>query len=243
MRTTFTMFRRKRKGVSTILGTLIFIGILFTSVIPMMLVMNQADTLYEQKKLEIGRFDEERAREQADVYVYPTDGLSSPYLTIKVTDRCELAMRIVRIWINDTIYSVDFLVQSMESKDLGSYFVDPKNGSEYDIEVTSERGNVYENGGGTMYYDYDHWVVDALMINVLISSPGVVFKIEVSKGGVPIEGSPAMVWKIGGSAFKSFVVPSNGIYKVIVKKGANIIHDENVEINWPAGPPIIWVYS
>jgi hypothetical protein len=242
------MFRRKRKGVSTILGTLIFIGILFTSVIPMMLVMNQADTLYEQKKLEIGRFDEERAREQADVYVYPTDGSTSQYLTIKVTDRCELAMRIVRIWINDTIYPADFLVLSMESKDLGSYNVDPKNGSEYDIEVTSERGNVYENGGGTMSYIDDHWVVENLLINVLISESGVVFKIYlyIKEGESWTQIDYVQVWKIGGSAFKCFDVTGRGSphdYKVTVKRGSSIIHEEEVLMNWPAGPPVIWVYS
>jgi hypothetical protein len=31
------------------MGTLIFIGIMFTSVVPMLLIMKQADTIYEQK--------------------------------------------------------------------------------------------------------------------------------------------------------------------------------------------------
>ena len=42
-------FRRKRRGVASILGTIIFIGIMFTAIIPMYLVMKQADTLYESK--------------------------------------------------------------------------------------------------------------------------------------------------------------------------------------------------
>ena len=49
MSITATLPIKKRKGVSTILGTLIFIGILFTSVIPMLLVMKQADTIYTKK--------------------------------------------------------------------------------------------------------------------------------------------------------------------------------------------------
>ena len=48
-----------RKGVSTILGTLIFIGILFSAVIPMMLTMKQADIIMEQEKLELQRIDDE----------------------------------------------------------------------------------------------------------------------------------------------------------------------------------------
>ena len=60
-----------RKGISTILGTLIFVGILFSSVVPMLLVMNQADTLYEQKKFEQEREDDRRDMEELQMYVYP----------------------------------------------------------------------------------------------------------------------------------------------------------------------------
>ena len=38
-----------KKGVSTILGTLIFMGIIFSAYIPMTLVMKQADNIYEQE--------------------------------------------------------------------------------------------------------------------------------------------------------------------------------------------------
>jgi archaellum component FlaF (FlaF/FlaG flagellin family) len=243
MRTTRIMCCKGRQGVSTVLGTLIFIGILFTSVIPMYLVMNQADTIYEQRKLEMERFDDERSREEMDVYVFPTEGESSDNLTVKVYNRCELAVKIVRIWINDDFVSTDDVVQSMTELELGSYNVTPQEGSEYDIIVTTERGNIFESGSGPLAYQDGHWIVENRMINVLISAPGVVFKIYVTINGTDIDGSPAQVWKIGGSAFKSFTVESNGDYNVKVKRGANIIHDENVTMNWPEGPPVIWVYS
>ena len=54
--------RCKRKGASTILGVLIFIGILFTAVIPMQLVMNQADMYYDRKIKGMEASDKERAR-------------------------------------------------------------------------------------------------------------------------------------------------------------------------------------
>lgn len=246
MRTTRIMCCKGRRGVSTVLGTLIFIGILFTSVIPMYLVMNQADTIYEQRKLERERFDDERSREAMDVYVFPTEGESSENLTVKVYNRCELAVKIVRIWINDAFVSTDTVVQSMTELELGSYNVTPQEGSEYDIIVTTERGNIFESGSGPLYFMDGHWLVENLLINVLISSSGVVFKIYVMlPNGTAHNDSPAQVWKIGGSAFKSFDVtsPGKGTYNVKVKRGANIIHDENVTMNWPEGPPVIWVYS
>lgn len=243
MCTTRIMSCKKRKGVSTVLGTLIFIGILFTSVIPMMLVMNQADTIFEQKKLEIQRADEEHAREQIVVYVYPTGVTAPGNLTVMVENRCEMSVKIVRIWINDTIHSKEYIVQSMNEQVLDSFNVSPpedKN-STYDIRVTTERGNVFEAGSGPITYDGWGWVIENLMINVLISSPGIVFKIYLS--GPSNYTDYAQVWKIGGTAFKSFIIPENGDYTVTVKRGSQIIHEEVVNMNWPDGPSILWVYA
>ena len=47
MRIIRMLSRKRRRGTASILGTIIFIGILFSSVIPMYLVMRQADTIYE----------------------------------------------------------------------------------------------------------------------------------------------------------------------------------------------------
>lgn len=103
-----------------------------------------------------------------------------------------------------------------------------------------------ESGSGTLVYQDGHWVVENLFINIMISSPGVVFKIYVTlPDGEPHPESPALVWKIGGTAFKSFDVtsPGAGTYNVKVKKGSKFIHDENATLNWPDGPPAIWVYA
>ena len=47
MSTTHTS-QTSRKGMTTILGTLIFISIFFTAIIPMQLVMLQTDTIESQ---------------------------------------------------------------------------------------------------------------------------------------------------------------------------------------------------
>lgn len=245
MRTTSIMCRRKRKGVSTILGTLIFIGILFTSVIPMLLVMNQADTIYEQKKLERGRLDEERARENLYVIVYPTGEAAPDNLTIIVENTCELTVKIVRIWINDTVHNKESIVKSMSPLTLGSFDVSPPAGknSTYDVRVTTDRGNVFESGSGPIVYDGSFWIVETKMINVLISASGIVFKIYVT--GPNDYDEYAQVWKIGGTALKTFDITENGngVYTVTVKRGNNILHEEDVTMEWPDGPSVLWVYA
>ena len=59
MHTRHTMCRKKRLGISSILGTIIFVGILFSVYVPMTLVMKQADNIYERKihEAKIGDFD------------------------------------------------------------------------------------------------------------------------------------------------------------------------------------------
>jgi hypothetical protein len=245
MRTTSIMCRRKRKGVSTILGTLIFIGILFTSVIPMLLVMNQADTIYEQKKLERGRLDEERARENLYVIVYPTGEAAPDNLTIIAENTCELTVKVVRIWINDTIHDKESIIKSMSPLPLGSFDVSPPAGknSSYDVRVTTDRGNVFESGSGPLVYDGWDWDVETKMINVLISASGVVFKVYVT--GPNGYDEYAQVWKIGGTALKTFDITENGngVYHVTVKRGSKTIHEEDVTMEWPDGPSVLWVYA
>ena len=232
-----------RRGMSTVLGTIIFIGLLFTTIVPMQLVMKQADTMFEQKKLEVGRRDEEQSRENINVYVYPTGDSAPDNLTVKVDNICELNVKIQRVWINDTIHVQEDIIHSMNTQNIGSYDVDPKNGSSFDIRVTTERGNVYEASSGAIIHDGMGWEVDEKFINVLISSAGTVFKVYVT--GPNDYSEYAQVWKIGGTAFKAFdiTMSGNGEYHVVVKKGSNIIHEEDVLMEWPDGPSVLWVYA
>jgi hypothetical protein len=235
-----------RRGVSTILGTIIFIGILFTSVIPMLLVMKQADTIYEQNILEAERKDDEHSREEIYVYVYPTGESAPDNLTVKVKNGCEMVVEIIRIWVNDEIHSLDEPIMAMTERVLGSFDVGPIEGTTYDIMVTTKRGNVFESETGPISYEEGIWTVEIKMINVLISSTGTVFKIYVTlPNEQPHPSSPATVWKLGGSAFKSFDITSNGNgdYNVQVKKGSKVIHNENVTMNWPNGPAVLWVHT
>ena len=95
------LFRRRigcGRGVSTILGTIIFIGIMFTSVIPMMLLMKQADVVLEQEKLEIVRRDDEGDRESLELY--PIPDLAGTHVNVTILNTCETSIDIIRIWIS-----------------------------------------------------------------------------------------------------------------------------------------------
>jgi hypothetical protein len=242
---------KNKAGTASILGTIIFIGIMFSAIIPMYLVMNQADTVFEQEKHEIANLDEERAMENIIVYAYPKENLTSPFITVKMKNECSLNVEGVRVWINNNNYSISVNLDPSQEITIDHYNVNPQSGETYDVRVTTERGNVFECSSGLLSYSDTGWEVETQVINVLISSPGVVFKVSVywedgEDNWLELPISPAQVWKIGGSAFKSFDVtnyelPEN--FKVVVKRGSNIIHEEIVTMEWPDGPSVVWVYA
>jgi len=242
--TTHTTIRRRR-GVASLFGTLIFIGILFTAVIPMYLVMNQADVIFEQEKHSVAQLDDEKDREDLYFYVYPD---LSDDLMVVVENKCAMSVKVVRVWINEEIQVESTLLATMETVELGPYDVSLVVGSTYDVRVTTERGNVFESGSGELEYGESGWVVESKLINVMVSASGIVFKIYLYKweDSSWVEKDWAQVWKIGGSAFKPFEVTEygNGEYRVVVKRGSATIHDEeDLMMEWPNGPSTLWVYS
>ena len=80
------------KGTSTILGTLIFVGIIFTSFIPMMLVMKQADTIYDMNKYEMEKVMLEFLAKDINVLVCTTiieSGLDIPDANTIIINRAD----------------------------------------------------------------------------------------------------------------------------------------------------------
>ena len=245
----------RRRGISSILGTIIFVGIMFTAVIPMFLVMNQADTFYEKAKFEVGWLDEDKRREDIHVYVFPTpdytppSGLSS--LTVRVENRGELLVRVVRVWVNDNPIESDSSVQAMSRIDMDPFDFLAEPDSSYSIKVTTDRGNEFASDSGTIkYLGGGEWETGMLVINVLIYyAPGGVYEIEVKQGsesGDHIIGSPYILHKSSGSAFTYFDVSyldSPNTYHIKITRGSDVIYKKLVDINWPVGPPVVWVFA
>ncbi len=165
-----------RRGTSTILGTLIFIGIMFTAVIPMFLVMNQADTFYEKSKFEVGRFDEERVSEDVYFYVSPSFEGDDPSLTLYVNNRGEYAVKIMRVWINDTLEDVNCIIPPISNIDLGPFtdlkVPDTSKPTSYQIMVVTDRGNIISSISGNPIYDStDGWTMNYFTIYIMMSKP------------------------------------------------------------------------
>ena len=241
-----------RRGTSSILGTLIFVGIMFTAVIPMLLVMNQADTLHEMRKHELEILDNERLSEDLHVYVFPAEDPSD--LTLRVENRGDFTAKIVKTWINEDSYLEDFIVQPMavHNKILEDYFI-PENGKYYFIKVTTDRGNIFTSDSGSVFCNSGgNWECELFTINFLISYPeGGKFDVVVSYGdneiiGVPVDGGVFEIHKSAvGSAYDFLhVYDSPRKYHIRITKNDGLeIYSRFKDLEWPGGPSVIWVFA
>lgn len=247
MRTTRIMFRKGRRGVSTVLGTLIFIGILFTSAIPMYLVMKQADTIFTQKIHEMESRDEERAREEVDAYAYPIEETSNQ-LKVRVENKGGIPVKVVRVWINDAYHAQNDIIPSMEKRFLGPFNVSLQSNSSYAVTITTERGNVFASIAGTLYYADGTWYTPSFGICVNIAN-------IVGKYRIKVANQTWSVWYNStgndfGDVIRWFEVDTQKTYTVTIKKhkgGSNWVDlpgtPVNVVIQWPDGTPIVYVYA
>jgi len=244
-----------RKGVSTILGTLIFIGILFSSVVPMMLTMKQADIIMEQEKLELQRSDDEKSREVLEAYAYPK---GADKLEVLVESKSEFPITISHVWINNSMIEESHTVYPMDEEIIGSYNVTliEEVNSTFKVKLTTSRGNSFENLAGDIRYDGDDWMTEMLGIYVVIDSDGGGFwgfgqyRCTVTNSTTYSENDTSSITFGSCSFFFDTTLAGAGEYHVVVEKKTgwwwgtwNIVYEEDVDINWPNGPPIIWVFT
>ncbi len=177
----------RRRGISTILGVIIFVGIMFTAVIPMFLVMNQADILHEIRKVEVGRLDEEHAMEDIYFYLKPTVVNNEPILTLKISNRGELAVRIKRVWVNETLREdFDCIIPPISDMDLelGNLIVpDPLESVIYHVMAVTDKGNIFSPTSGIPSYNplTEAWTMDDFTIYIMMAQPTNSLHIQVEK--------------------------------------------------------------
>lgn len=237
-----------RKGVSTVLGLMLCIGVLFSSIIPMQLVMQQADNVAERKKKLVESLDVETSREELLATVYPNPSNYSE-LMAHAQNRGDVNVKIVRIWVNDEYTPQSEMIAAKDTEVLGPIPVALQNGTFYLLEVTTERGNVFRSYTGSVYYSDGTWYVSALSITVNILNNQGQYRIWVKNSTQHEVG----YWDSGGivhdDILQSFEVDEAGVYTVIMKKKVSGVYKElsaspaTVQITWPVGPPVAYVYG
>jgi archaellum component FlaF (FlaF/FlaG flagellin family) len=239
------MFSRRRRGVSTILGTIIFIGIMFTSVIPMMLVMKQADTMYTQKVHEMEARDDERSGEIITINAYPVNN-NSDQLKVEVENIGVVSVKIIRVWINDQSYSENAVIKTGDTSDIGPYAVTLENDTSYSIKVITERGNSFASACGVLYYTDGYWFTPSIGIHVLVLNWFGKYQIRVYNGSwTSPDPYTTQGVDIGDINWTEVNMTKDGPYWVEVKKKVGGSFQDvpstpvPVYITWPGGSPVI----
>jgi len=150
---------RSRSGISTILGTLIFVGILFTSAIPLFMYVNQVNSYYNKTVTELNRFDQQRGEEDLEVYAYPVFPNDTATLNIFIRNRCTLTITIMRAWVNDTtpIPTGGLPLQLSGMSDVTIEGIQIPSVGDFDVWLVTTRGNVFASLTNTLQINGTSW--------------------------------------------------------------------------------------
>ena len=229
-----------RRGTASIFGTIIFVGIIFTAVIPMFLFMRQADTFFEKAKFEVDRLDEERAREEIYFHLETEIVLSEPIITLKISNRGELLVKIIRVWINDEPRTVDYLLPPISQSEFELVdLIDPESEDpvSFSLMIVTDQGSIFAPYSANPTYnpvlggswEHDFYRIFVMMTNLesqlhifvtLVDPPEVCFDYDVDNN------QPG--YRIS--------VPAPGQYQVVVTKllgmpNEEVLIDTTVEVS------------
>jgi hypothetical protein len=241
--------------MATILGMLIFIGVMFTCVIPLFLYVNQVNSIYDQAVVEMRNIDHDRLVEKIDVYVYPINQ-SSSNVNVFAKSKSPFSVDILRVWINDDYFNVSLQVPGMgwnisESLNIGEML--PTEGTKsFKGQVTTSRGNTFSSLTGSLYYTAGvGWSSGGtLSIYVLIfsySSGTSKFQVTVTDVSPPptvVYDEQVVLLGFTEGYILKVDVPQPGTYRVTVtEEGEGLCADEDVQINWEAPSTCVYAYG
>lgn len=229
---------------------LIFIGVLFTCVIPLFLHVNQVNSVYDQTVVDMKRFDENREEERIDVYAYPLS-TDSQFLNIYMMNKCPLSVKIVRVWVNNIPFEYSFDIPAMEDRTIESVDISKilPNTEIFNIKVTTFRGKIFPSLSNPLYYR-GGWTGGGLTIQIVVETQTIektrFFHIIVTDD---CQGNPSYTYETDvvkrphqSSCLAVATVYLTGTYYVTVKEAGVIIPPENQLVVVSQNNPSKWVY-
>ena len=225
-----------RRGTASIMGTILFIGILFSAIIPLFRTMRQADIVFEQKKLEVERLDKQRELEYIEVFLMP-DGEN---IDVIVLNRCEVPVTIYHLWINDELFPIPVtIIDTQDDYTFEDQDIDPEIDEEYEFKVTTARGNVFVPQNGVLIYTDEGWTMETFLIKIYAAE--LFIRVKVTQDETVFFDD----WSFFEVGY-AIPVPSPGIYHVYIERQifwwTTVLFDDDVEIDWPDGPSFVEVF-
>ena len=234
--------------MASILGVLIMVGILITSILPTFIYINEVSNYYDRTVVDLKIADEDRDYENLEVHAY---GHNSTTIDVLIINRAPLASNISRIWVMNTTLRDAWIFNSTNFSELPLYlsaseqtsirmdFTDiSAEDSSYRIEVTTERGNKFSSSTNPLTFTSGAWQTGSMEFNIQVivqSSQGndrYLIKIFGPENHYDFVDSAT----VQGQFFSVFSVPQAGQYNVTVEniKGGSyyVPTNQTVILSW-----------
>jgi len=201
------------------LGTLIFVGILFTCVVPLFLYVNKVNSYYEKTVIEMRKFDQEHEMEDLEVYAYPND--NNTELNVYIRNRCALDVEVTRVWVNNTFYDdsglsdLPLILSGVSDYDIQGIGISV---GYFDVWVMTDRGNLFASLTNTIHIaNSTYWEPSSynFAIHIFITKAGQ-YNINVTSDFGYFQQVEDI--KAAPTAYRMIAVPKPGMYNVTVAK-------------------------
>ena len=241
--------RKRKRGVASVIGILLMVGILITSILPTFLYVNEVNNYYDRTVVDLKITDNERRLEYLEVYAY---GHNDTSVDVFIINRAPLASNISRIWVLNNTLQDAWIFNSTNRPDLPLYlgaaeqttlrldFTNIKEeGCSYIIEVTTDRGNKFSSNTNPLTFSGGEWQTGSMEFNVQIiirSSQGndrYLIQIYGPENHYDFVDSAT----VQGQFFSVFSVPQAGQYNITVQniKGGGsyfVYTNQTVVLSW-----------
>ncbi|MEE8322710.1 MAG: hypothetical protein V3R57_03700 [Candidatus Bathyarchaeia archaeon] len=172
-----TYHKKGKRGISTVLGVLLMVGILFTTIIPLFMYVNSVNNYYDTTVVNMGLADQERSMEDLTVYAFARD--NSYDINVLLVNEGSIAIHITHIWVMSMdLQRINIFTSENVSAALNAYDfplqINPSDEAEienltltiilenpdkdlFNVKVTTARGNVFESNTNPLSYQGGDW--------------------------------------------------------------------------------------
>ncbi|MCW4037197.1 MAG: hypothetical protein NWF13_00510 [Candidatus Bathyarchaeota archaeon] len=172
-----TCRKKARRGISTVLGVLLMVGILFTTIIPLFIYVNSVNNHYDTTVVNMGIADQERSMEDLTVYAFGRDETCD--INVLLVNEGSIAVNITRIWVmsmdlqRTNIFTSENVSAALNAHDLPlqlnpsdkatvenltlTIIVEDPDKDVFNVEVTTARGNVFASSTNPISYQGGEW--------------------------------------------------------------------------------------
>ena len=241
-------YRKKKRGVASVLGILLMVGILITSILPTFIYVNEVNNYYDRTVVVMKIEDNDRSMENLEVYAY---GHNETSVDVFIVNRSPLATNISRIWVLKNTLQDAWIFNSTNRPDLPLFlgaseqitlrldFTDINEpGNSYNIEVTTERGNKFSSTTNPLTYTQDEqWQTGTteFQIQVIIQSNQGQDRYLIQIFGPESHYDFVDSTTVQGMFFSIFSVPQAGQYNITVhniKSGSYLVGNMTRILTW-----------